>query len=1303
MYSLSFFQGCGWWLLAAIILGMPTHLRKRLYLPPLGQSFILVGISRMFDAFSIPNFHIARHIDVHSFMLFVSGLLIAEFHRKTAFSDHHNQTAFGVASIMGTFFFLALPRDFLHPAAHLILGFGTAGIGFTLFRAGKCIVAGSPLPSGILPAFAFLGMSLAGAYTSSYGASVPSLAALAEKVPLFSGDIIHVMFLFAAAICLHRWGNRLTDKSYSVGLEVTGSRIILAVLLLAFAGILLAGHLEVKSLIALETETSSQAQTLVDQVNARLSEDERLSLLVSRHPAVIWALSDSSDPHEAGSGPPAPGLRSSNELLQMCDDVIMQCARTVPNSIWFVVNVQGIVISASSTFRGRHISFRPYLQEALSGKTGLYFALGMLSGETGHYTAQPVRSRAGSIIGVVIIKRPMSTLADLFVPHQNAMLISPEGIVFLASRPEWVFKTLFPLPSDQRSALEQTRQFGTIATSTLFMSPPPVPGYIRVFDREMFCTQKMLNKEKWRILLMNGVEQIALSRHLPLGLTLSLIVLSLAFHVGKARIAEKAQQAVQFEQQFKSVFENAPDGILLIDANTHEILAANPFMHHALGIKDPGILKQLRYESICQDGAGDAFEFFTRIACGEMPTVERSFKYSADQTFYGELTGSSLKLRDQNVFLIFIRDLTSRRLLEKMRVESEERFKKLFAAAPYGFVLIRESDHTIAEINQTALKMIGRTYDEVIGKNCHRFICPAEQGKCPISDLHQNIDNSERLLLGPGGLRIPIIKQVIKLDLNGVPHLLENFIDIGQRKKMELALATAKDAAEVANLEKSRFIAHMSHEIRTPMNALLGLVDVLHAEAAIPRQKHYLDLIKSAGESLLALLNDILDFSKIGASRMELEESLFDLPAFFKTTLELLSGRAAAKKIELNVELDSRLPRLVTGDQFRLRQILLNLLNNAVKFTNQGSVRLTVDLMPAETPGIVMLSVEVCDTGIGIPSDQISRLFQSFSQVRFGGDGNQEGTGLGLVICRQLVHLMQGEITVQSEPGKGSKFRFTVKLRLPEGEADSPLPVSVPSIPAIPAIPTGTKGSILLADDNEVNRELLEMILEQQGWKVTPVGTGREIVEQSSAMDFDLILADIQMPEMTGLEAVRAIREREKSTGKHVRMFALTGWASSEYRDTCNEAGFDGYLPKPYTQEQLLAVVAGTPETAPSGSPAGVTIDLEHLMARVCGDVQTLIRMIEIFVAKYPAQIEALEKACKDSNLAEVSAKAHSLKGTIGTFASQKVFQAVCAVESAARAGNTDEIATAMNIFIPLSAEFITELKLLEEKIRKTA
>jgi len=349
-------------------------------------------------------------------------------------------------------------------------------------------------------------------------------------------------------------------------------------------------------------------------------------------------------------------------------------------------------------------------------------------------------------------------------------------------------------------------------------------------------------------------------------------------------------------------------------------------------------------------------------------------------------------------------------------------------------------------------------------------------------------------------------------------------------------------------------------------------------------------------------------------------------------------------------------------------------------------------MTPADEQSVV-IAVEIRDSGIGIPSDQISRLFESFSQVRSNGVHQKEGTGLGLTICRQLVRLMKGEISVESEPGKGSTFRFTAKLRLPEATENGK------ELASAPAEQEAVSGSILVAEDNEINRKLAEALLESGGWKVTSVGTGQELVERTVSSGFDAVLADIQMPEMNGLEAARAIRERERASGAHLPLIALTGNALPEDALLIEEAGFDGYLQKPFTRQQLLDIIADTLERLRGASPA--TIDVEHLMKRVCGDAGVLLKMIDIFLAKYPDQLAALERASANDDMAETSTRAHSMKGAIGTYASEKVFQAIGAVEAAARAGNAREAAEALAAFTPLLRSFVGELQALRAKLRK--
>ncbi|NTU67379.1 MAG: response regulator [Chlorobiaceae bacterium] len=448
-------------------------------------------------------------------------------------------------------------------------------------------------------------------------------------------------------------------------------------------------------------------------------------------------------------------------------------------------------------------------------------------------------------------------------------------------------------------------------------------------------------------------------------------------------------------------------------------------------------------------------------------------------------------------------------------------------------------------------------------------------------------------ILGLSGIRAGTRK--INRSRKRLQSLLEHTERLNQVLTEESGRANAlTDQARKASAAKSEFLANMSHEIRTPMNAIIGMAELINETGLTSRQKHYVSMLQSAGENLLNIINDILDISKVEAGRLEIEQTGFDLTDLVANTCDIMAVRASGKGLGFDIVNGQDVPEFVVGDPSRIRQVLTNLVGNAVKFTRNGSITVSVDVVDtpamsgASATGTVNVRFSVTDTGIGIPENKIPIIFDNFTQSSSSTTREYGGTGLGLAICRRLVELMEGSISVDSREGEGSCFSFTLPLTTSDapapGPKSDPEEINASRIREVDDTPAHTAGNqltpkvdekrkLLIAEDNPDNQVLLAAYLASSPHEVDLAVNGIDAVEKFMKKDYDLVLMDIQMPVMDGYEATRRIRSLERIRGMKTPILALTAHATTEDRQKCLDAGCDGHLTKPIKKSKLLEAI----------------------------------------------------------------------------------------------------------------------------------
>ena len=763
-----------------------------------------------------------------------------------------------------------------------------------------------------------------------------------------------------------------------------------------------------------------------------------------------------------------------------------------------------------------------------------------------------------------------------------------------------------------------------------------------------------------------------------------------------------------------------------------------------------------------------------------------------------------------------------------VRLRAEEELATLFEQS-LDMLCIASVDGYFLRLNPAWERTLGYTAEELMSRPYVEFVHPDDRQ--PTTREARQLAGGESTVMFENRYRCKdgtyrwLSWKSAPLPEQGLVYAMAR--DVTEQKRAAEELRRAREAADAANRAKGDFLANVSHEIRTPMNAVIGMAELLLDTPLRAEQREYLATLKDAAESLLGLINDILDFAKMEAGKLELVPEEFDLRDALGDTLRTLGLRAHQKGLELACRIAPDVPERLVGDPRRLRQVIVNLVGNAVKFTERGEVLVEVETV-APGDAEVVLAFAVSDTGIGVPREELARIFGAFEQVDASTTRLYGGTGLGLSIAAELVGRMGGAISAESEPGQGSRFRFTARFARPGEEPaalpppaklrglrvlvvddsatnrrileevlthwrmrpravasgkealdemeraarrgrpyplvllDSSMPgmdgfglaervrrrprlagaaimmltsgarpgdrarcvsLGIPvhltkpvkqsdlmdAIVTVLAPPagrgrsssaprrkrTGTRAlRVLVAEDNPVNQQVASGMLEHAGHEPIVAANGREALALLDKEPFDLVLMDVQMPEMDGLEATTAIRERERGTQRHVPIVALTAHAMKGDAEKCLAAGMDGYLAKPLQLRELTDAIArvvpgaGRPAAGPGAAvdtpPATARLDAPRLLERVGGDRKALVRIVRTFRADYPKQLVLLRDAVAAGDAAGLRRAAHALKGAVSNFAAAPATEAAMALQAM---GDRQDLGAARGALVRLELE----------------
>lgn len=618
---------------------------------------------------------------------------------------------------------------------------------------------------------------------------------------------------------------------------------------------------------------------------------------------------------------------------------------------------------------------------------------------------------------------------------------------------------------------------------------------------------------------------------------------------------------------FEHVYKSAPIGIALVTIEGNWI-SVNPAACKMFGYTEEELMSQPATEYIYSDCITNKDKLFRSLdESSSINAVEKQFLHKDGNVIWASMHVSLVRDEQDQTPLFFISqivDITDSKVTEQKLQESIERYTSL-KKYNHDAIISFNLDGSVLNGNQMAEQLTGYKIPELIGTRISNLIGERNLSRVLSSmEDYAAVEEAINVIHHKDGHTVEVLATL-------APIVIHNknvgFYIIAKDMTEQKRLIIEKEAAEKTNKAKSEFLAMMSHEIRTPMNGVIGMTDLILDTELDEEQREYVQIIKKSGTTLLNIINDILDFSKIESGRTELVEEAFNIRMALSETLNMILPKALEKNIEVTTSVACDVPPQVYGDMTKLRQILMNLLTNAIKFTSNGSVSISVQCVKSRAHS-ALLQFSVADTGIGVASDKVAQLFEPFYQVDHYMTRQVEGTGLGLAICKKLVQLMGGDIWYERNPNQpGSIFTFTVDFSVETNGCNM--------------LETGTVHEnhspvsdlkILIAEDNEVNQLVLKKMIQKLGHNSTTVTNGLEAVEAFKRYPYDMVFMDIQMPYMDGMEAVRVIQE-SAPPDKQPYIVAVTAHAIKGDREKYLDMGMDEYVSKPVSMNVISNII----------------------------------------------------------------------------------------------------------------------------------